>query len=180
MGEVDLSSHLDAARTFVGAARTLRVRGPQLQRNRTNRPDVRRDLFPTDSIAARRAAHERPVLVGEREAQAVDLQFRDVIHLLHRLPGRGETPPHARIELTQLLFGVRVVETEHRLGVLDGLEAGGRAAADALGRRIGRDEIGVLGFEALELLHERVEFGVGQLGIVEDVVPLFVVANFAP
>ena len=36
---------------------------------------------------------------------------------------------------------------------------------------------GLSRLEALELLHERVELGVGDLGIVEDVVALLVVAN---
>ena len=61
--------------------------------------------------------------------------------------------------------------------MFDGVEACGRTPADALGWRIGGDEIRVVGFEALELLHERVEFCVGYLGIVEDVVALFVIAN---
>src|SRR5262245_53741496 len=35
----------------------------------------------------------------------------------------------------------------------------------------------MLGFEALQLPHQRVELDVGDLGIVEDVVPLLVMAN---
>ena len=35
----------------------------------------------------------------------------------------------------------------------------------------------MLGFERVELLQQRVELGVGDFGIVEDVVALFVMAN---
>ena len=35
----------------------------------------------------------------------------------------------------------------------------------------------MLGFERIELLQQRVELGVGDFGIVEDVVALFVVAD---
>src|SRR6185312_1381151 len=101
------------------------VRPSQLERDRTNGPDVRRDLFAADPVAPRRAANERPVLVGERQAQTVDLQLRDVVDLFGRLTGGREAASHARVELTELLFGVRVVEAEHRFRVLDRVEAGG-------------------------------------------------------
>ena len=55
-----------------------------------------------------------------------------------------------------------------------------RLAADALGGRIGRDQFGMFVFELLQLNHELVEFGVGDFGIVEDVVEVFVVADFFP
>src|SRR5919201_6024128 len=61
--------------------------------------------------------------------------------------------------------------------MFDGDKAGGGAAADALCRRIGGDEVGIFRLELLELLHERVEFGVRYLGVVESVITLFVVAN---
>ena len=44
----------------------------------------------------------------------------------------------------------------------------------------GGDEVRVLGLEPLELVHQRVELGVGDLRLVEDVVALFVVANQSP
>jgi len=64
--------------------------------------------------------------------------------------------------------------------VLDRLEPLDRAAADALGRRIGRDELRMLALERLELAHEAVELGVADLGVREDVVALLVVADEAP
>ena len=61
--------------------------------------------------------------------------------------------------------------------MLDGREALDGTAGDALGRRIGRDEIGMLASSALELVQQRVELVVGDLGLVVDVVALFVVAD---
>ena len=58
-----------------------------------------------------------------------------------------------------------------------GREALDRAAGDALRRRVGRDEIGVFGFERFQFLQQRVELVVGDFRIVVDVVALFVVAN---
>ena len=52
-----------------------------------------------------------------------------------------------------------------------------RLAADALRGRIRRNERWVLGFQILQLLHQLVEIGVADFGIVEDVIEVFVVAN---
>jgi hypothetical protein len=57
-------------------------------------------------------------------------------------------------------------------------EAVARGAADALGGGVGGDEFGVGGFELLELAHEAVILGVGDLRGVEDVVEMFVAAEF--
>ncbi len=51
-------------------------------------------------------------------------------------------------------------------------------AAHALSGRIGGDELGMFGFELDELVHELVEFGVGDFRIVEGVVAVFVMADF--
>ena len=59
-------------------------------------------------------------------------------------------------------------------------EALARLASDALGGRIGRHQFWMLVFELLQLNHELIEFGVGKFGIVEDVIAVFVVADFIP
>jgi hypothetical protein len=63
--------------------------------------------------------------------------------------------------------------------MVDHREPGGDTAADALRRRVSGDEIGILALEPLELLDERVELDVGNLGIVEDVIALFVVPDLS-
>ena len=52
--------------------------------------------------------------------------------------------------------------------------------ADALGGRIWRDEVRMFCLQMLKLLHQLVELGVTDLGIVEHVVAVFVLANFVP
>ena len=52
-----------------------------------------------------------------------------------------------------------------------------RAAGDALRRRIGRDEIGIVGLELLELVQQGVELFVRDFRSGMNVVPLFVMAD---
>jgi hypothetical protein len=51
------------------------------------------------------------------------------------------------------------------------------AAADTLRRRVGADERWMLGFETLQLPHQRIEFGVGDLGRCVNVVKLLVATD---
>src|SRR6185436_11844681 len=67
---------------------------------------------------------------------------------------------------------------EHRLQMIDLGKAFGGTATDALRRRVGREELGMRGFERLELVHQLVEIGVADLGRCLYVVQLFVPANF--
>ena len=78
------------------------------------------------------------VLVGQRDAEAVDLELGDVGH---RRVAQAGALAHALVEGAQLVVAVDVVEAEHRHGVLDGLEAVDGPAGHALGRRIGGDEL---------------------------------------
>ena len=89
-----------------------------------------------------------------------------------------EALANALVERAQILFVVGVVEAEHRLEVLDLGEALGGTSADALRRRIRRQQLGMRGFERLELVHQRVEVGVADLGRGLYVVQLFVTAYF--
>ncbi len=51
---------------------------------------------------------------------------------------------------------------------------------DALGGGVGRDRVGVLLLQVLELAEELVVLGVADLGRVEDVVAVVVVVELAP
>ena len=61
--------------------------------------------------------------------------------------------------------------------MLDRLEAFDGPAGDALGRRIGRDEVRVFLLQPLELVEQAIERLVGDLRGVVDVVALFVMAD---
>ena len=76
----------------------------QRQRDRTDRPNVRRDVLAADAVASRGAAHEPAVLVGQRDTQAVNFQLGDVRHrriaepapLAHALIERAQFRPRCR------------------------------------------------------------------------------------
>jgi len=59
--------------------------------------------------------------------------------------------------------------------VLDLAEAGNRLPADALGRRVRGEQLGVLALEGAQLVKQRVVGVVCDLGVVEDVIAVTVV-----
>ena len=105
-------------------------------------------------------------------AQSVELEFRNV------LDGKTSSQfANASIPGGQLVGGVCIIQAEHGAGVVHFFETLGRLASDSLGGRVGGQELGMLGFDSLELVHQRVVFGIGDLRCVEDVVEMFVVAQ---
>ena len=123
-------------------------------------------------VAARRAADELPVLVHDRDRDAVDLRLAHVARLAAQ-PLDDAVAPGG-----QLLVVEGVVERQQRRGVAHRREQrGDRDAAHALGRRIGRQQLGVPLLERVELAHQLVEVGVGDLGRVEHVVAVGVVID---
>ena len=64
--------------------------------------------------------------------------------------------------------------------VLDLLELLERRAAHALGRRVRREQLGVLALEVAQLAQQRVVLGVADLRVVEDVVAVVVVLELPP
>ncbi len=158
--QVHLAADLDAPR---GAA-------AQRQRNRANRADIGGHVLAARAVAAGGAAAQRSVLVSERDAQAVDLELG---HVRDGILATFGALSDALVERAQFLVVVGVVEAEHRHEVLDRVEAFDGTSGNALRRRIDGDEIGVVGLELLELVQQRVELRVGDLGIVVDVIALF-------
>src|SRR5687768_2155595 len=88
-------------------------------------------VMPSPRVAA--------AAILERNAQAVDLQFGDVRHRAFKVLQATAQP---FVECPQLVFVVRVVQAEHRLGMAYGRENFGGTAADALRGGIDRDQIG--------------------------------------
>ena len=111
--------------------------------------------------------------VAERHGHAVELVFADVADL-GVLAGEGTG---AAVPVAQFLFAGDVVEREHGAGVRNLGKSFFGLAAYALRGRVGSDQLRVLGFELLELAHQGVEFGVGDLGGVEAVIEVFVVTD---
>ena len=129
---VDLAAHLEQRR---------RIRDVQPQRDLRDRAQVVGDVLTDLAVAARHAAHEQPVLVDQRHRQAVDLRLGDelegrVLDALAR-----EEVAHALDPGAQLLGRARVGQRQHALQVADLDQVRDRLLADALGRRIGCDQL---------------------------------------
>ena len=161
--QVDLAAHLELG----GSA-------GHPQGDRADGPEVLSHVLADLAVAARRAPDEHAVLVEQRDGQPVDLRLAHVVESLGVeavLLGQGDDSLGPR---PQLLLGARIGQRQHRLEVLDGLEALERPAAHALGRRVWSQELGVTLLEVAELVQQRVVVGVGDLRLVEDVVEVAV------
>ena len=132
-------------------------------------------FVPAHTVAARHPAQEPSLLVVQRHREAVDLQLRHVgdfanAHL-------AEDP---RLELAQLFLAVGVVEAEHGHAVGEGRELLGRLLADPLRGAVGRDQVGVLVLQVLQLPLEAVVLRVRDLGRAAHVVELLVPPDLLP
>ncbi len=122
-------------------------------------------------------ALEHAVAVEQGDRQPVDLRLGDELEARVLDPLAGEVRAHAGDPGAQLLLRARVGQRQHRLQVGDLLQARHRLAADALGRRVGRQQLGVLGLDGAQLVEQRVVGVVADLRIVEDVVAVAVVGE---
>ena len=154
-----------------------RVRIVEPKRDRGDRAQVVGDVLADLPVAAGGAALELPVAIDERDRQAVDLGFGDELELWIGDPLAGQEVPHALDPRRQVLARVRVGQRQHRLGVGDLLELGDWLGRDALGGRIGGDELGMLLLEGLQLVVERVVLVVADLRVIENVVAVGVVVD---
>ena len=130
-------------------------------RDRVDGLDVGRDVLAGDAVAAGERADQPALLVEQVDRQPVDLELaeqRRVLDAVARQPG---------VPGLELLVGERVVEALHPLQVVDGGELGRDRAADLLGRRVRRAQLGELLLELLEPAQPPVVVGVGQGGVVE-------------
>ena len=116
---------------------------------------------------------ERTGRVLGGEGEAVELEFGDILEWLI-----AEEVADALIEGAEFSFVEGVIEAQHGGGMGEFDEAFAGGAADALGGGVEGDERGVGLFEGLEFAHAGVVFGVGDLGLVEDVIEVLVVAEF--
>ena len=140
------------------------------QRHRADRPQVLGHVLADAAVAAGRAADQDAVLVGEADREAVDLRLRRVAEL-----GGGDVEPlqvvgEPRLPGPQLLLVAGVAEREHRLHVLDLLEALQRRRPDPLRRRVRRAQLRAVGLDRPQLVEHLVVGVVADLRFVEDVV----------
>ncbi len=161
--EVDLAAHLEQSRRLAA----------QGQRDRPHRAQVRRHILSTPAVAARGAAAEDTVLVHERDGGAVDLGLDHIGHRLIRVEPLADVVG----PLQQRVGGRHLLERAHRCDVLDLAEAVRRRPPDPARRRVVARELRMLLLQGLQLVVEPVVLGVGDLRVVEDVVPVVVMVD---
>ena len=79
--------------------------------------------------------------------------------------------------IAQFVFAVGIIEREHGRGVSDFQKAFARFSAHALSRRIRCYQIGMLSLQLDQLVHQLIEFWVGNLGIIEYVIAVLVMTD---
>ena len=169
-GHVALAAQLDRLLGIADGGKRLVA---QAQRNVSHGSHVHRDVLARRTVAARRRLQKAPVLEGEGDRGAVDLQ------LAHKRGDLAEEVLHATEPLVELSGVHGVVERVHAPLVLDGCELIADIAAHALGRARRVDEFRMLRLERAQLVHERVERAIGDRGRIEGVIEIAVVLDLA-
>ena len=144
----------------------------QLLRNGRDRAQVLGDVLAGHAVAARRADREAPVLVLQRDREPVELRLGDEADRLgdraagYACPTRAARRARTRCRATASARGARPARTS--------------TPACPPGRCVGESAVtsdGILRLELAQLAHQRVELGVGDLGLVEHEVALVVVLD---
>ena len=156
----------------------------QLQRYVANGAYVAGDVLAGAAIAAGGAAHQLAAFVEQADGQAVQLRLATVLDLratTEQVAARqqvGQSFAYAAVEVQQVLLLEGVAEAEHGDLMAHFAERRGRRAADPLGRRVGRQQLRVLGLQRLQLAEQAIVFGVGNARFVEHVVTVIVGVQF--
>ena len=166
VGEIHFAPHLDVVEQglFFGNAKGDGPDGPQ----------VRRDVVALLAVSPRGAQGQRAVLVAQAHGHAVDLQFDRV----GVFPLRTQQVADAAVEVPDLLIVVRVPDGEHGHGVADDGKGSGGRPPDALGGRVGGDQVGVGRFQVLQFGHQHVVVVIADDRVVEYEVPVIVRPDF--
>ena len=161
--EEHLAAHLDHLRH-----RRLGGRGEH-GRYAVDRPHVERHVFAGAPVTTGERPSEPTTLVEEVDRQSVDLELAQEPVCRRALPTR--IPRHPRRPRRKLLGREGVVQAEHPLEVVDGLEVRREGGGPhLLGRAIRGSQRGMARFERGELADQRVIFTVGDRGCVLHVI----------
>ena len=130
------------------------------------------DVVADAPIAARHRSTKNTLLVMQRNGDTVHLRIDEV--------GIGlavEPPGDALIEVAQLLCFVGVVDRKHRYGVRDMLEPLNGLLANALGRRVRRNQSGISLLHPPQLIQQLVVLSIGDGRFGKNVIGVIVPAN---
>ena len=122
------------------------------------------------TVSASGALHEGPLFIANADGETVELRLCGITDR----SGLGQTLANAPVEIPYFLLAERIVQRQHGDPVLDRAERGHGRRPDPLGGRIGREQVGMLGFDGGQLHHEPVILGVRHFRIIECVVAVAV------
>ncbi len=151
---------------FAAHLQHVRVVALQTQRNRTDGPDVGGNVLPLVAIPAGQALHQPPFFIAQADSQPVKLQLTAIGHRIGPHQPRLDT----LVKSAQLGFGEGIVQRQHGLRMLDGMEAQGRQGPDPPRWGIGRHQLRVTRLKRFQLPEQGVVFGIGNQRRIQHVV----------
>ena len=101
------------------------------ERDRTDNADVRGHVLASHTVSAGDATRQHAIDVRQRDAESIDFELG---HIVDRRVSAACSLSDSLVERAELVFAVGVVQAQHRLKVLGGLEPFDRATPDALRR----------------------------------------------
>ena len=121
------------------------------ERYLSNRADVLGDVFTGLAIAASRCLDQHTAFVAQVHGKPIELEFCHVFHC-RRVLGPFQFTAHASIKIFCAAgFGIGLgANAQHGHGMAYRLELVECFSANALGRRIGRNQFGMPGLQSLQ------------------------------
>src|SRR5215831_17117821 len=136
-------------RPSTSAIRLTRLRAARprtyRQRKRPDGPYILSDIFPYESVSAGYAPQERAVLIQNRYAEPIDLQFGHILNFIESDPTTDSAVP-----IPEVVNRVGIIKGEHRRAVAVVGKPFGRPPGNALRRRIRGNEIRELFLERFQ------------------------------
>ena len=131
---------------------------------------VERHILTRGAVTARGRAYEAAVLIGKRDAQAVDLKLAGIGDATGAERILGALEPRVKfVQIHGIVHGIHACHVRDRRKLL------AHVAAHALGIAVGRHQVGIGRLDLLQFNEHFVEGGVRDLGRVEHVVAIGVV-----
>ena len=121
--------------------------------------------------------HQAPLLIAQRNGQAVDLWLGGEGEALHRL--KAEESADALQKIAHALVVEHIAEREHGHGVHDLAEGLDRSGTNADRRAVLADEMREARLDRCVALPQRIVFGVGNLRLILPVIERVVTGDLA-
>ncbi|MNZ54724.1 hypothetical protein D3C78_726350 [compost metagenome] len=169
-----LAAHLQHARPALAV---------QAQGDVAHGAHIAADVLTGTAVATGGATHQHTVLVEQADRQAVELGLAGVFHQgagAEQVAGRQQLAQplaYPTVEVAQVVFREGVAEAEHGNLVAHLAERTERLGADALGRRVAADQLGMRLLQRLQFLEQAIVFGIRHARLVEHVVAIVVLVD---